>query len=465
MLGRYVLTTKHPLRIAIAGLGTVGSATLDMLEKNRDLICQRAGRNLQVVAVAARDKTKHLQKIKNGIQWFDNACDLAPLPTVDVVVVLIGGDDGIALKTTETALRNGKSVVTANKALMATHGVRLSEIAEETGAQLMFEAAVAGEIPVIKTLREASAGDRITSVQGILNGTCNYILTRIGEDGLTFEEALKEAQNKGFAEAEPSLDVDGHDTAHKLALLAALAFGIPPSFNDVSVEGIRNVSSLDIHFANELGYKIKLLGTARLTDRGLEKYVGPCLVPKHSVLANTNDVLNAVSIQIDTLDPITLTGRGAGGKPTASAVVADLMDLARGSSVLPFGIPAAMLKNVSPALCEEKLSSWYIRMRVFDKPGALTSVSTIFSQKSISIESVIQRGQPGLESVPVIIKTHEVSESAMRWALAKISKLETIQETPCAFRVEEPAHEDCPDSPNRMCQRAPEGMGKPFNLG
>lgn len=453
--------TKTPLRIAIAGLGTVGAATLEMLERDRELISRRAGREIRVVAASARDKAKHVQKIKNGIQWFDNACDLASLPTVDVVAVLIGGDDGIALKITESALKNGKSVVTANKALMAVHGVMLSKIAETTGAQLMFEASVAGEIPVIKTLRETSEGNRINAVQGILNGTCNYILTRIGEEGLNFEEALKEAQNKGYAEAEPSLDVDGHDTAHKLALLAAMAFGIPPSLNDISVEGIRNVSLLDIQFAKELGYKIKLLGTARITDRGVEKHVGPCLVPKDSALANTDDVLNAVSILADTLDPVTLTGRGAGGKPTASAVVADLMDLASGARVLTFGIPAAMLKDIPLAHCEERLSRWYIRMKVFDKPGALAGVPTIFSNESISIESVIQRGQSGQISVPVIIKTHEVGESAIRQVLAKISKLETILENPRAFRVEEPAHEVCPAHPDRRHKRMPEGNCSP----
>ncbi|MDD3288468.1 MAG: homoserine dehydrogenase [Alphaproteobacteria bacterium] len=427
---------EKPLRIAIAGLGIVGSAVFRILERNEQLITPRAGRKLQVVAISDQERNKHLDKIKNGIVWLDDARDMASMPDVDVIAVLIGGETGIALEVSEKALNAGKSVVTSNKALMAAHGTKLASIAEKKNAQLMFEASVAGGIPILKTLREAITGNRNISIQGILNGTCNYILTRMTETGLSFSDALKEAQEKGYAESDPSMDIDGHDTAHKLSLLAALAFGETPSLKNCPIEGIRRISALDMQFAEELGYKIKLLGTAHLTDQGLEKRVGPCLVPKSSTLANTNDVLNAISVQCDALGTLTLTGRGAGGEPTASAVISDLIDIARGNPAKPFGIPASALKNISPTPPEKRMSGWYIRMQVADKPGVLADVSAILRDENISIESMLQRARSQSDSVPIIMKTHITNEAAMRKALTKIAALIFVKEEPYALRVE-----------------------------
>lgn len=428
---------EKPLRIAIAGLGTVGSAVFCVLERNEQLITTRAGRNIRVVALSALEKEQHLDKVKKGIAWINNVREIATMHDVDVVVELIGGAEGIALEVCEGALNAGKSVVTANKALMAAHGVRLAKIAEEKDVRLMFEASVAGAIPVIKTLREATAGNRSIAVQGILNGTCNYILTRMTEEGLSFGQALREAQDKGYAEANPSMDIDGHDTAQKLSLLAALAFGEPPSLEGCPVEGIRNVSPMDMKFAGELGYKVKLIGSAHLTEDGLEKRVGPCLVPEDSTLANTSDALNAVSIQGDAFGSLALSGRGAGGEPTASSVISDLVDIARGAVVKPFGIPAEMLDKRTITPPEKRMSGWYVRLQVTDKPGVVADVSAILRDERISIESMLQRGRSRSDSVPVIMTTHATNEAAMRRALTKIAALESVKEDPCALRIEE----------------------------
>jgi len=428
---------KKPLRLAIAGLGTVGSATLDILTQNQKLISMRAGRALEVAATTAQHKGKHTDKIQNGMRWIDHAPDIATLSDIDVVVLLIGGSDCIALDIAEAALRAGKSVVTANKALLAAHGVRLAQRAEETGAHLMFEASVGGGIPIIKTLREAATANRLSSIRGILNGTCNYILTRMSDHGLSFQEALKEAQDKGYAEADPATDIEGHDTAHKLALLAALAFGVPPSLEGCPIEGLSHLHPMDMRFARELGYAIKLLGYARRSDDGLEKWVGPCLVTIGNPLASTDGVFNAISLDGDALGTLTLTGRGAGGDPTASAVIADLVDLARGLSLPAFGIPTDRLHDIPSAPIDKRQRGWYVRLTVIDRAGVVADISTILRGEAISIESMIQRGQANNDHVPVIIKTHKTSEAALRRAVTKMDALECVQEPPVALRIEE----------------------------
>ncbi len=361
---------------------------------------------------------------------------MALLPDVDVVVELIGGADGMAKDVCEAALRHGKHVVTANKALLARHGAALAAEAEKQDRRLMFEAAAAAGIPIIKTLRESLAGNRMRVVQGILNGTCNYILTRMGEANLDFAVALREAQERGYAEADPAMDVDGYDTAHKLAVLAALAFGTKPDFDSVTVEGIRRITPVDLLYAAELKFRIKLLGVARLTDHGLEQRVGPCLVPVGTPLSKIDDVLNAVLVQGDAVGDVTLSGRGAGGGPTSSAVVADLVDLARGYAGLPFAVPVASLSATRTTPADRRESGWYIRLDVKDQPGVVADITAILRDEAISIESLLQRGRSPMNAVPVIITTHRVDEAAMRRAMEKIGKLESVRDEPCWLRIE-----------------------------
>ncbi len=428
---------KPPFKIALAGLGTVGAGTLNLLQRNADVIAARAGRPLVVTAVSARDKGKERGCTLTSPRWVDDPLQLPGLGDVDVVVELIGGADGVAQQLCEATLGQGKPVVTANKALLAKHGVALARLAETHHVPLMFEAAVAGGVPVIKTLREAFAGNRIQAIQGILNGTCNYILTRMGVAGLTFADALQEAQAQGFAEANPSMDVDGHDTAHKLAILAALAFGFKPKVATITLEGIRRVSPLDLTFASELGYRIKLLGAARLTQQGLEQWVGPCLVPLASPLAHINEALNAVRLKGDAVGTVALSGPGAGADPTASAVVGDLIDIARGTTTLPFTIPAAALTEAVVTPMDQRVTSWYMRLQVKDQPGVVADVASLLRDEVISIESLLQHGRSATDSVPVVITTHAIHEAAMRRAMGRIAALKSVQEEPCLLRIED----------------------------
>ncbi len=425
-----------PFRVAIAGLGTVGSGVLSLLSANADVIAARAGRAIVVTAISARDKTKPRGCSLEGLAWFDDPRDLASCPDTDAVVELIGGARGVACDLCESALKNGKHVVTANKAMLAEHGLKLVQLAETNDCRVMFEAAVAGGIPVIKAVRESLAGNKMHMIQGILNGTCNYILTRMASDGLEFVAALQEAQAKGYAEADPSMDIDGHDTAHKLALLTSLAFGVAPNLPAVNVEGLRRMTPLDLRFAAELGCRIKLLGVARLTEEGIEQRVGPCLVPEASPLASIDGVLNAVMLHGDAVGPVTFVGRGAGSAPTASAVVGDLIDLARGAAVKPFGVPASSCLALDSTPPEARLSNWYIRLQVVDQPGVVADISAILRDENISIESMLQHGRSRTDSVPVIITTHEIDEAAMRRAVAKMLHVKTVKEEPCLMRIE-----------------------------
>ncbi len=336
---------KPPLRIAIAGLGTVGAGTLRLLQRNAALLASRAGRAIVVVAVAARERGRDRGIDLSGVAWEDDATALATRPDIDVVVELIGGSDGPARALVTAALANGKHVVTANKALVAHHGTALARLAEEKGVAFSFEAAVAGGIPVLKALREGLAANNVQRIYGILNGTCNYVLTTMRETGREFDDVLAEAQRLGYAEADPSFDIDGIDSAHKLALLAAVAFGTEVDFAGVHVEGIRHVSALDIEFAAELGYRIKLLGLARLTEYGLEQRVHACMVPRSTPIAPIEGVFNAVVIEGDFVGRVMLEGRGAGAEPTASAVVADLLDIAGGRAATSFAVPASLMKH------------------------------------------------------------------------------------------------------------------------
>jgi homoserine dehydrogenase len=428
---------SRPLSVGLAGLGTVGGGVLDMLRRNADIISARAGRPIAVTSVSARDRNRDRGMDLSALHWFDDPVALATDPSVDVVVEVMGGSDGPARRLVEAALAAGKPVVTANKALLAVHGAELAAIAERTDTTLAFEAAVAGGIPVIKALREGLAGNRIARVAGILNGTCNYILTVMRERGREFADVLADAQRLGYAEANPAFDIDGVDAAHKLAILAALAFGRPVAFDAVHVEGIRHVSALDIAFATELGFRIKLLGIAHQTEAGISARVHPCMVPQASPIARVDGVFNAVVAEGDFVGRVMLEGRGAGAGPTASAVVADLIDLARGRATPVWGAGSGALSSLPSVGMEAHVGAYYLRLMVVDRPGVIADVTAALRDAGVSMGSMLQRGRSPGEAVPVVIVTHETRESQMRQAIARIAELETVLEQPALIRIEQ----------------------------
>ena len=426
-----------PLKIAVAGLGTVGAGVLKVLAEHGALIEQRCGRRIQVTAVSARDRSKDRGVDLSNVRWFEDPVAMAAAPDVDVVVELIGGSDGAAKATVETALETGRHVVTANKALLANHGTDLAAKAEGRGLALAFEASVAGGIPVIKALREGLAANRVSEVHGILNGTCNYILTEMRTTGREFADVLAEAQALGYAEADPSFDIDGIDAAHKLAILTSVAFGCPVDFQNVHVEGIRHISAVDLKYAEELGYRIKLLGIARLTRNGVEQRVHPCMVPKEAPIAAVDGVFNAVVAQGDFVDRVWLVGRGAGAGPTASAVVADLVDVARGRMTPTFGVPAAHLARLDPSPMEGRQGAYYVRLMVVDRPGVIAEVAAVLRDNNVSMESFLQRGRSPGEAVPVVLTTHDTNEASMQKALAQIAAQAAVLEPPRMIRIEQ----------------------------
>ncbi|MBL6077141.1 homoserine dehydrogenase [Belnapia sp. T18] len=424
---------SKPLSIGVAGLGTVGAGVLKLLAQNGDIVAARAGRPVTVGAVSARTRGRDRGVTLDGLRWHDDPVALAADPGVDVVVELIGGSGGPARALVEAAIAAGKPVVTANKALLAVHGAAIAEMAEGRGVPLAFEAAVAGGIPAIKGLREGLAANRLMRVAGILNGTCNYILTTMREQGREFGDVLAEAQALGYAEADPSFDIDGVDAAHKLAILAALAFGRPVDFDAVHVEGIREITAMDIAFAGELGYRIKLLGIAGRDEAGISARVHPCMVPVAAPIARVDGVFNAVVAEGDFVGRVMLEGRGAGAGPTASAVVADLIDIARGRHTPVWG--GAL--DVAPAVpMERHRGAYYLRLMVLDRPGVIADVTGILRDGAISLESMLQRGRAPGEAVPVVLTTHDCEEAAMRAALDRIAALDAVLEKPALIRIE-----------------------------
>ncbi len=425
-----------PLDIAVAGLGTVGAGVIKLIEANGALIARRGGRPLRVVAVAARERKKDRGVDLSKVEWYDDASRMAAEAKCDVVVELIGGADGIAHATVEAALKAGKHVVTANKALLAHRGTELARIAEDKGLTIAYEAAVAGGIPIIKAIREGLAGNRVSRVYGILNGTCNYILTRMRKSGEAFADVLADAQKLGYAEADPSFDVDGIDAAHKLAILAGVAFGTRIDFPGVHVEGIRRIGPEDIQFARELGFRIKLLGIAELTEAGLMQRVHPCMVPLETPIAHVEDVYNAVVAEGDFVGRLVCEGRGAGAGPTASAVVADIVDIAHGRRPMTFQLPAAELAAPNRLPVAARKGSYYIRLDVVDRPGVMADVTATLRDENVSLASMLQRGRAPGERVPVVLVTHETEEAGMRRALDRISKLGAVLEEPHVVRIE-----------------------------
>ena len=435
-----------PLKVGIAGLGTVGAEVVRLIEAQQSILSARCGRGIKVVAVTARSKAKKRGIDLRGIDWMKDPLAVATHPEVDCFVELMGGSGDPALSSISAALAAGKSVVTANKALVAKHGVKLATLAEKHGGALNYEAAVAGAIPVIKTIREGLSGTSINRVYGILNGTCNYILTRMEQEGLSFEECLKDAQRLGYAEAEPSFDVDGYDTAQKLAILASLAFGTKVNESAVSVEGISTIAAEDLRAAADLGYRIKLLGVAMRTKTGIEQRVHPTMVPLNSSIAQVMGVTNAVTIDGAGVAPITLVGPGAGGAATASAVLADIADVARNVRALPFAQPVAKLATTTKAPMERHEGGYYIRLMARDLAGTAARIATRLAEQKISLESIVQKHpNGGLEPidgtkksspVPVILITYATSEDAMRRALQAVQKDKVISGKPQVIRIE-----------------------------
>ncbi len=426
----------NPLKIAIAGLGTVGAGTVKLLTENADLLTRRCGRSLVVTAVSARDRKRERGIDLSRVTWFEDPVRLAAEADADVIVEVIGGSDGAAKSVVETAIGRKKDVVTANKALLALHGAALARVADQAGVSLAFEAAVAGGIPIVKALREGLAGNRVTRVYGILNGTCNYILSTMRKSKREFGDVLAEAQKLGYAEADPSFDIDGIDTAHKLAILTSLAFGCEVNYAGVHVEGIRHVSPLDIDFAAELGYRIKLLGSAKLTEHGVEQRVHPCMVPMDVPIAHVEGVLNAVVATGNFVQDSLFEGRGAGAGPTASSVVSDLIDIAVGRRMPAFGIPAKDLTKLSVSPMERHSGEYYVRLTVQDRPGVIADVAAALRDERISMAAMIQRGKSPDNIVPVVLMTHVTEEAAMTRALARIGRFEAVVQPPRMIRIE-----------------------------
>ena len=423
-----------PLRIGIAGLGTVGTGVVKIVRRNAGLLAARCGRPVVITAVSARSRDKDRGVSLKDYAWEDDPVALARRDDVDVVVELIGGDAGPAKACVEAALEAGKDVVTANKALLALHGQALAETAEASGRQIRYEAAVAGGIPVIKALTEGLAGNEITRVMGVMNGTCNYILTRMENAGLTYDEAFAEADGLGYVEADPTLDIGGIDAGHKLTLLSAIAFGTKPDFEGIELEGIDRVAIEDIRAAADMGYRIKLLGVAQRTGRGLEQRMQPCLVPDTSPLGQLQGGTNMVVIEGDAVGQIVLRGPGAGEGPTASAVMGDVCDLARGSRLPVFGQPAATLE-AAPRARSELPAPFYLRMGLLDKPGALAKVAAILGNAGVSIDRMRQYGHADT-SAPVLIVTHKTARSAIDAALEAMRATDVVTEDPVALRIE-----------------------------
>jgi homoserine dehydrogenase len=432
-----------PMQVGLLGLGTVGGGTVEVLRRNREEISRRAGREIVVVAASARDIAKPRTVSLAGIELVADPGAIIARPDIDIVVELIGGDT-VARDLVLRAIASGKHVVTANKALLAKHGTEIFLAAQRKGVMVAFEGAVAGGVPIIKAIREGLSANRIEWLAGIINGTCNYILSEMRDKGLPFDMVLAEAQRLGYAEADPAFDVEGIDAAHKLTILAAIAFGIPMQFDKVHVEGIANLTAIDIKYAEGLGYRIKLLGIARRTAKGIELRVHPTLIPSRRLIANVEGVMNAVLVKGDAVGPTLFYGRGAGAEPTASAVVADLVDVTRMATADPeHRVPHLAFQpdrlSSEPILpMDDVNTAYYLRLRAFDRPGVLADVTRICADLSISIDAIFQKeAGEGEDQVDVVILTHGTQEKAVNAAIRRIEALSTIPSPVVRIRLEE----------------------------
>ena len=423
-----------PLRLGIAGLGTVGVGVIKIIQNKLSLLEARTGKQILISAVTAKSKTKDRGIDLSSYQWERDPVSLANREDIDVFIELIGGHEGAAKEAVEIAISKGKNVVTANKALLAHHGHELALKAEENGSILRFEAAVAGGIPVIKSLTEGLAGNSINRIMGVMNGTCNYILTRMESSGLSYEEVFSEANELGYLEADPNLDIGGIDAAHKLSILSSIAFGTEVNFNGVELDGIDKITINDIHQAADMGFRIKLLGVSQMTSSGLEQRMSPCLIPTASPLGQLEGGTNMIVIEGDQVGQIVLRGAGAGEGPTASAVVSDIADLARGISLATFGQPAKTLKKVSSSKSQTP-APYYLRMLLHDEPGALAKITKILSQFNVSIDRMRQYGHED-ENAPVLIVTHEIKHEDLMTAIQELPNTQVLKAQPLAIRIE-----------------------------
>ncbi|CAN7511120.1 homoserine dehydrogenase [Pararhizobium sp. LjRoot238] len=433
------------LKIGIAGLGTVGASLVRILQERHEQLATTCGRAIEITAVTARDRNRDRGVDLSAMHWHDDALSLAETADIDVFVELMGGAGEPAYSAVKAALSRGLHVVTANKALLAEHGIELAGLAEEHGALLNYEAAVAGGIPVIKALRESLTGNTISRVYGIMNGTCNYILTKMEKEGLSFEDCLKEAQRLGYAEADPAFDIDGNDTAHKLAILTSLAYGTAIAADDIYLEGITNISIDDIHAAADLGYRIKLLGVAQRTESGIEQRVHPTMVPLDSVIAQVDGVTNAVAIESDILGELLMVGPGAGGNATASAVLGDIADIAKsrpGAQHVPaFGRPVTALLTYKRAQIQSHEGGYFIRLKVVDRTGVFAKIATHMAENHISLESIVQHSKHPVETgepQTIILVTHATTEQSVRKAVATIKSEGYLVGDPQVIRIERP---------------------------
>lgn len=422
------------LRLGIAGLGTVGVGVIRIIQNQAERLEMRTGKKIVVTAVSARSKAKDRGVDLSSYAWEDDPVALAKRDDVDLFVELMGGSEGAAKEAIEAAIATGKDVVTANKALLAIRGQAIAEAAEDAGVCVRYEAAVAGGIPVIKSLLEGLAGNAISRVMGVMNGTCNYILTRMESAGLPYDVVFEEANQLGYLEADPNLDVGGIDAGHKLAILAAIAFGTQVDFDNVELEGIGSITIDDIHQAADMGYKIKLLGVAQMTGRGLEQRMSPCLVPDTSPLGQLQGGTNMVVLEGDSVGQIVLRGAGAGEGPTASAVMGDVCDLARGVRIATFGQPARTLRKAASARAAVS-APYYLRLQLQDKPGALAKVARALGDNGVSIDRMRQYGQQDLTAL-VLIVTHKTTQTALDQALEACMETGVVSGTPLALRIE-----------------------------
>ena len=425
-----------PLRIGVAGLGTVGIGVIKILSEQSSMISARCDREVNVVAVSAQDQNKERGFDLSNYGWHSDPLSMTSDQNIDVVVEVIGGSNGIAKDLIETAIKNQKHVVTANKALIASAGLELARSAELAGKTIGIEAAVAGGIPIVKAIREGLSGISIHQLFGILNGTCNYILSEMRETGRDFDEVLSEAQDLGYAEADPTFDIDGIDAAHKLAILTSIAFGCEINFESVQVEGIRHISPLDIQFAKDLGYRIKLLGMARKTKIGIQQRVHPCMIPISAPIAHVEGVYNAVVTEGSFVGQTMYEGRGAGEGPTASAIVADIIDIALSRNTNLFLLPTDKLEKMQAAPMSSYTGSYYARFMVIDKTGVFATIANALNDNGVSMESVLQRGRSENEAVPVVLTTHETDEASLIRALEAIERSKVVVEPPRFIKIE-----------------------------
>ena len=427
------------VKIMIAGLGTVGSGVVNMLEKQNKILEKKANCKIELIAVADIDKKKKRKIRLKKVRYFSDAMSMLSDVRADILVELIGGASGIALKLCKGALKKGCHVVTANKAMLAHHGLALAKIAETNNSQIAFEASVGGGIPILKGLREGLVGNQFSGVAGIFNGTCNYILTSMEKTKGNFLSVLKDAQKLGYAEADPSFDIEGVDTAHKLAILSSIAFGKKIDFQGIHIEGIKKIEFTDIKFADELGYRIKLLGIANKTSKGVEQRVHPTIVPKNFILSNVDGVYNVILVQGNFVGNSIFIGQGAGSHPTASAVISDIVDLAKGIKSFCFGRKIKELQTIKTTKILDHLGPYYVRLMVKDKPGVFAKITNILKKKRISLKSVIQHDSTnkGPRGIPIIFTTYEAREKTFIDAIGAMKKIPDVIKDPVVLRIEQ----------------------------